>query len=110
MTDFGFQPGILDYWMLLSDWRNGSFAILVALGVLLVGYAQAQRSLLPQAQTISEKNQSGTRCTVFVDGRRACCLGGNDTPTCRIVMLPLACPLFVGLPTNGRKEAAAFHM
>jgi hypothetical protein len=45
MTDFGFQPGILDYWMLLSDWRNGSFAILVALGVLLVGYAQAQRSL-----------------------------------------------------------------
>jgi hypothetical protein len=45
MTDFGFQPGILDYWMLLTDWRNGSFAILLALGVLLVGYAQAQRSL-----------------------------------------------------------------
>jgi hypothetical protein len=41
MTDFGFQLGILDYWMLLTDWRNGSFAILVALGVLLFGYAQA---------------------------------------------------------------------
>jgi hypothetical protein len=45
MTDFGFQPGILDYWMLLTDWHNGSFAILLALSVLLVGYAQAQRSL-----------------------------------------------------------------
>jgi hypothetical protein len=39
MTDFGFRPGILDYWMLLSDWRNGSFAILLALGVLFLGYA-----------------------------------------------------------------------
>ena len=36
MTNFGFRPGILDYWMLLTDWRNGSFAIL---GVFLVGYA-----------------------------------------------------------------------
>jgi hypothetical protein len=34
MTNFGFQPGILDYWMLLTDWRNGSFAILLALGIL----------------------------------------------------------------------------
>jgi hypothetical protein len=42
MTNFGFQPGILDYWMLLTDWRNGSFAILLASGVLLVGYGQAQ--------------------------------------------------------------------
>jgi predicted transcriptional regulator len=32
------------------------------------------------------------------------------TPTCRIVMLLLACPLFVGLPTNGRNEAAVFHI
>ena len=45
MTTFGYQPGIIDYWMFLTDWRNGSFAILLALGVLLVGYAQAQRSL-----------------------------------------------------------------
>ena len=36
MTDFGFQPGIVDYWVLLTDWRNGSFSILVALGVFLV--------------------------------------------------------------------------
>jgi hypothetical protein len=33
MTNFGFQPGILDYWMLLTDWHNGSFAILLALGL-----------------------------------------------------------------------------
>jgi hypothetical protein len=38
MPNFGFAPGILDYWMLLTDWRNGSFAILLALCVLLVGY------------------------------------------------------------------------
>jgi hypothetical protein len=31
-TNFGFSPGILDYWMLLADWRNGSFAILLAIG------------------------------------------------------------------------------
>jgi hypothetical protein len=36
MIDFGFQPGIVDYWMLLTDWRNGSFSILAALGLLLV--------------------------------------------------------------------------
>jgi hypothetical protein len=35
MTDFGFQPGILELWMLLTDWRNGSFAIMLAFGVLL---------------------------------------------------------------------------
>jgi hypothetical protein len=39
MTDFGFRPGILDYWMLLSDWRNGSFAILLAFSVLFLVYA-----------------------------------------------------------------------
>jgi hypothetical protein len=44
MTNFGFQPGILDYWMLLTDWRNGSFAILLALGILLVGHAVALRN------------------------------------------------------------------
>jgi hypothetical protein len=38
MPNFGFAPGILDYWALLTDWRNGTFAILLALG-LLVGYA-----------------------------------------------------------------------
>jgi hypothetical protein len=34
MTNFGFQPGILDYWTLLSDWQNGSFAILLTFGVI----------------------------------------------------------------------------
>jgi hypothetical protein len=43
MPNFGFAPGIPDYWMLLSDWRNGTFAILLALGVLLVSYALATR-------------------------------------------------------------------
>ena len=40
-TDFGFAPGILEYWILLSDWRNGSFAILMALSVFFVGYVFA---------------------------------------------------------------------
>jgi hypothetical protein len=47
MTNFGFAPGVLDYWALLTDWRNGSFAILLAVGVLLVGYAIATRNQLP---------------------------------------------------------------
>jgi hypothetical protein len=50
MTNFGFQPGILDYWMLLSDWHNGAFAGLLALGVLLVGYALATRTQMPAAE------------------------------------------------------------
>jgi hypothetical protein len=49
-TNFGFSPGILDYWMLLADWRNGSFAILLAVGVLLVGYALATRNQMPAAE------------------------------------------------------------
>ena len=47
MPDFGFQPGILDYWMLLTDWRNGTFAILLALGVLVAGYTLASRNKMP---------------------------------------------------------------
>jgi hypothetical protein len=35
MATFGYQLGIINYWMLLADWRNGSLAILLALGVLL---------------------------------------------------------------------------
>jgi hypothetical protein len=42
-TNFGFSPGILDYWTLLADWRNGSFAILLAVGVLSVGAAVVVR-------------------------------------------------------------------
>jgi hypothetical protein len=45
MTNFGFQPGILDFWMLLSDWQNGSFIILLALGLLLLGYSALSRQL-----------------------------------------------------------------
>ena len=50
MPNFGFQPGILDYWMLLTDWRNGTFAILLALGVFLVGYALATRNRMLAAE------------------------------------------------------------
>jgi hypothetical protein len=50
MPNFGFQPGVLDYWMLLADWRNGSFAILLALGVLLVGFALAIRNRMLTAE------------------------------------------------------------
>jgi hypothetical protein len=51
MPNFGFAPGILDYWMLLIDWRNGTFAILLTLSVLFVGYALATRDkvLVPEA-------------------------------------------------------------
>jgi hypothetical protein len=45
MANFGFHPGILDYWMLLTDWRNGSFVLIpLALAVLLVGDALATRN------------------------------------------------------------------
>jgi hypothetical protein len=50
MSNFGFAPGILDYWMLLSDWRNGSFAIMLALGVLLIGNAFATRNKILAAE------------------------------------------------------------
>jgi hypothetical protein len=50
MPNFGFQPGVLDYWILLSDWRNGSFAILLALGILMVGYAFAAHNKTPVAE------------------------------------------------------------
>jgi hypothetical protein len=50
MPNFGFQPGILDYWMLLTDWRNGTFAMLLALGVLLVGCAVATRHQMQAAE------------------------------------------------------------
>jgi hypothetical protein len=39
MSTFGFYPGPIDYWMLLTDWRNGSIAIMLAIGALVVGYA-----------------------------------------------------------------------
>jgi hypothetical protein len=45
MPNFGFQPGVLDYWMLLSDWRNGTFAILLTIAVLLIGYALLREDL-----------------------------------------------------------------
>jgi hypothetical protein len=54
-NNFGFPPGILDYWMLLTDWRNGSFAILLTVGVLLVGYALATRNQMPAATMFRER-------------------------------------------------------
>jgi hypothetical protein len=39
MATFGFHPGPIDYWMLVTDWRNGSIAIVLAIGAFIVGYA-----------------------------------------------------------------------
>jgi hypothetical protein len=39
MSTFGFYPGPIDYWMLFTDWHNGSIAIMLASGALVVGYA-----------------------------------------------------------------------
>jgi hypothetical protein len=39
MATFGFYPGLIDYWMLVTDWRNGSIAIMLAIGGLIIGYA-----------------------------------------------------------------------
>jgi hypothetical protein len=39
MSTFGFYPGPIDYWMLVTDWRNGSIAIMLVIGALVVGYA-----------------------------------------------------------------------
>jgi hypothetical protein len=39
MSTFGFYPGPIDYWMLVTDWQNGSIAIMLAIGALVVGYA-----------------------------------------------------------------------
>jgi hypothetical protein len=38
MSTFGYYPGPIDYWMLVTDWRNGSIAIMLAIGALIVGY------------------------------------------------------------------------
>jgi hypothetical protein len=39
MATFGFYPGPIDYWMLVTDRRNGSIAIMLAIGGLIIGYA-----------------------------------------------------------------------
>jgi hypothetical protein len=38
MATFGSYSGPIDYWMLVTDWRNGSIAIMLAIGALVVGY------------------------------------------------------------------------
>jgi len=38
-----------------------------------------------QAKAFGKESWSRVQCTVFLDGRRACSIGGNDTTTCRIV-------------------------
>jgi hypothetical protein len=39
VSTFGFYPGPIDYWMLVTDWRGGSIAIMLAIGALIVGFA-----------------------------------------------------------------------
>jgi hypothetical protein len=47
MSTFGYYPGPIDYWMFITDWRNGSVAIFLAMGVFLFGYALVRRSPAP---------------------------------------------------------------
>ena len=51
MSTFGYYPGPIDYWMLVTDWRNGSIAIMLAIGALIVGYAFRTRSPVVPAPT-----------------------------------------------------------
>ena len=60
-TNFGFAPGILEYWILLSDWRNGSFAILMALSVLFVGYVFATGNRMLAAKIPGQSKESTRR-------------------------------------------------
>jgi hypothetical protein len=39
MSTFGFYPGPIDYWMLATNWRAGSIAIILVIGALIAGYA-----------------------------------------------------------------------
>jgi hypothetical protein len=40
MATFGFYPGLIDYWVFVTDWRNGLIAlVLLAIGALVLGYA-----------------------------------------------------------------------
>ena len=47
MSTFGYYAGPIDYWTFITDWRNGSIAVLLAMGVFLFGYALARRSPAP---------------------------------------------------------------
>jgi ATP-dependent helicase YprA (DUF1998 family) len=64
ITNFGFSSGFPEYWILLSDWRNGSFAILMALSFLFVGYflATGKRMLAAKipSQLSSVQRRVGT--------------------------------------------------
>jgi hypothetical protein len=65
MTNLGFQPGFLDDWLLLTDSRNGSFAILLALVILFVGYALALRDKTPGAEGPSLVEETNRRVFHF---------------------------------------------
>jgi hypothetical protein len=43
MSTFGFYPGPIDYWMLVTDSRSCSIAIMLAIGALIVGYVARPR-------------------------------------------------------------------
>jgi hypothetical protein len=52
MSTFGFYPGPIDYWMLVTDWRNGSIAIVLAICAFAVGYAfKSGSSVVPLLPT-----------------------------------------------------------
>jgi hypothetical protein len=44
MSTFGYRPGFIDYWSFLTDWRNGSIALLfVLVAVLALAFVARQR-------------------------------------------------------------------
>jgi hypothetical protein len=52
MSTFGFYPGPIDYWMLITDWHNGSIAMMLVIGALVVGYAfRTGSSVIPSPPT-----------------------------------------------------------
>jgi hypothetical protein len=52
MSTFGFYPAPTACWMLITDWRHGSIAILLAIGAFAVGYAfRSGSSVVPSLPT-----------------------------------------------------------
>ena len=45
MSTFGYHPGQIDYWLFLTDWHNGSVAILLALvvGALVLTFTSSRQ-------------------------------------------------------------------
>jgi hypothetical protein len=56
VSTFGYYPGPIDYWMFITDWRNGLIAILLGMSVFIFGYVIARKSpaLVESADALPE--------------------------------------------------------